>query len=447
MPGARRGWPPHECTDATTLSVVTAATDAPADPWPAPRAAHPVDAVVTLPGSKSLTNRALLLAAIADGPSVIRRALRSRDTTLMAAALTALGSTVDTAGDDWTVTPGAFAGDARVDCGLAGTVMRFVPPVAGLSTGTVSFDGDPHMRKRPIGEILGALRILGVEVDGEALPFAIRGSGSVRGGTVVVDASASSQFISALLLAGARYDEGVDVRHDGKPVPSLPHIDMTVAMLREHGVQVDDADANRWRVAPGAVRAVDHVIEPDLSNAAPFLALAAVSGGSMTVRDWPRSTTQAGDALREILATMGCEVERVEEGLRVTGSGTLLGIDVDLHDVGELTPAVAALCALAEAPSHLRGIGHIRGHETDRIAALATELSALGAEVTEHADGLSIEPAPLHGGVFHTYADHRMAHAAVILGAAVDGVLVENVATTGKTFPDFAGTWSGLIGR
>ncbi|MBB3040792.1 3-phosphoshikimate 1-carboxyvinyltransferase [Nocardioides soli] len=426
---------------------MTAATDAPADPWPAPRAAHPVDAVVTLPGSKSLTNRALLLAAIADGPSVVRRALRSRDTTLMAAALTALGSTVDTAGDDWTVTPGAFAGDARVDCGLAGTVMRFVPPVAGLSTGTVSFDGDPHMRKRPIGEILGALRTLGVEVDGEALPFAIRGSGSVRGGKVVVDASASSQFISALLLAGARYDEGVDVRHDGKPVPSLPHIDMTVAMLREHGVQVDDADANRWRVPPGAVRAVDHVIEPDLSNAAPFLALAAVSGGSVTVRDWPRSTTQAGDALREILATMGCEVERVEEGLRVTGSGTLLGIDVDLHDVGELTPAVAALCALAEAPSHLRGIGHIRGHETDRIAALATELSALGAEVTEHADGLSIEPAPLHGGVFHTYADHRMAHAAVILGAAVDGVLVENVATTGKTFPDFAGTWSGLIGR
>lgn len=415
------------------------------EPWPAPRAAHPIDAVVTLPGSKSLTNRALVLAAIADGPSVVRRALRSRDTTLMAAALTALGSTVDTSGDDWAVTPGAFDRDAHVDCGLAGTVMRFVPPVAGLSSGTVTFDGDEHMRQRPVGEILGALRSLGVDVPGEALPFAVRGSGSVRGGTVVLDASGSSQFVSALLLAGARYDEGVDVRHDGKPVPSLPHIDMTVAMLRQHGVEVDDADANRWRVAPGPVAPFDHLIEPDLSNAAPFLALAAVSGGSVTVRDWPRQTTQAGDALREILATMGCEVSLSDDGLTVTGSGTLLGIDIDLHDVGELTPAVAALCALAEAPSHLRGVAHIRGHETDRLAALARELGGLGAEVTEHPDGLSIAPAPLHGGVFRTYADHRMAHAGVIVGAAVDGVQVENIATTGKTFPDFAGFWSGLI--
>lgn len=415
------------------------------DPWPAPRASHPVDAVVSLPGSKSLTNRALVLAAIADGPSVVRRALRSRDTLLMAAALTALGSAVDASGEDWVVTPGKFTDDAAVDCGLAGTVMRFVPPIAGLSTGTIAFDGDPHMRKRPIGEILGALRGLGVDVPGDALPFTVHGTGSVRGGTVVVDASASSQFISALLLAGARYDEGVDVRHDGKPVPSLPHIDMTVAMLRDHGVDVDDSDANRWRVAPGPVRATDHVIEPDLSNAAPFLALAAVSGGTVTVRDWPRTTTQAGDALREILTTMGCEVGFTDAGLQVTGSGTLLGIDADLHDVGELTPAVAALCALAEGPSHLRGIGHIRGHETDRLAALATELGGLGADVTEHADGLSLRPAPLHGGVFHTYADHRMAHAGVIIGAAVEDVLVENVATTSKTFPDFAGFWSRLI--
>ncbi|WP_341242955.1 3-phosphoshikimate 1-carboxyvinyltransferase [uncultured Nocardioides sp.] len=436
-----------------------AATDprsAPSEHWPAPRARGPVSSTLSLPGSKSLTNRALVLAAIADGPSVVRRALRSRDTTLMARSLSAMGAHVDTDGDDWQVRPGVLSGPAEVDCGLAGTVMRFVPPVAALADGEVAFDGDPHMRNRPVGEVLTALRGLGVDVDDAgrgALPFTVRGHGSVRGGTVVLDASASSQFVSALLLAGARYEHGVDVRHDGKPVPSQPHIDMTTAMLRTHGVEVDDSSPNRWSVAPGPVRAVDHLIEPDLSNAAPFLALAALSGGTVTVRDWPTSTTQAGDALREILALMGCEVAMVEvpdassgRGLRVTGPDRLQGLDYDLHDVGELAPAVTALCALAEGPSHLRGIAHIRHHETDRLAALAAELGALGADVVEHPDGLSLRPAPLHGGVFHTYADHRMAHAAVIVGAGVDGVLVEDVATTGKTFPDFAAFWSGLLG-
>jgi 3-phosphoshikimate 1-carboxyvinyltransferase len=416
--------------------------------WQAPRARGPVDADVSLPGSKSLTNRALLVASLADGPSVVRRALRSRDTLLMATALTSLGSTVDTSGPDWSVTPRRFDRDARVDCGLAGTVMRFVPPAAGLSSGTVAFDGDPHMRSRPIGEVLAALRTLGVEVVDEgrgALPFEIRGSGSVRGGRVVIDASASSQFVSALLLAGARYDEGVDVRHDGKPVPSLPHIDMTVAILRDHGVDVDDSEANRWAVAPGVVKPVDHVIEPDLSNAAPFVALAAATGGRVVVRDWPASTTQAGAALREILQQLGCTVTLDRDGLTVVGPPRLEGIDVDLHDHGELTPAVAALCALAAGPSHLRGVAHIRGHETDRLAALATELGGLGADVVEHPDGLSFRPATMHGGVFHTYADHRMAHAGVIVGAAVDGVLVENVETTSKTFPDFAAFWAGLF--
>jgi 3-phosphoshikimate 1-carboxyvinyltransferase len=416
-----------------------------ADPWPAPRAHGPIEAVVSLPGSKSIANRALLLAAIADQPSVVRRALRSRDSLLMASALTALGSAVDTSGDDWTVTPGAFDRDAAVDVGLAGTVMRFVPPVAALSTGVIAFDGDAYMRQRPVGEVLDALRTLGARVDGDALPFTLRGTGSVPGGVVVMDASGSSQFISALLLAGARYEHGVDVRHDGKPVPSQPHIDMTVAMLREHGVEVDDSEPNRWAVAPGTVKAVDRVIEPDLSNAAPFLALAALSGGTVTVRDWPEQTTQPGEELRDILERMGCGVDRGAAGLTVTGPDALLGIDLDLHDAGELTPAVAALCALASTPSHLRGVQHIRHHETDRIAALARELAALGADVTERPDGLDIAPAPLHGGVWHTYADHRMAHAGVILGAAVDGVLVEDVGTTSKTFTDFAPFWAGLF--
>ena len=418
------------------------------DAWPAPRARTQLRATVALPGSKSLTNRALVLAALADGPSVVRRALRSRDTELMAAALTALGSVVDTSGDDWQVTPGPFDAAATVDCGLAGTVMRFVPPVAALSSATVRFDGDPHARTRPMAEVLTGLRGFGVRVDDDGrgtLPFDVVGRGAVRGGQVTIDASASSQFISALLLAGARYDEGVDVLHDGKPVPSLPHIEMTIACLREHEVEVDDSEPNRWRVHPGPVRAVDTAIEPDLSNAAPFLMLAMVSGGSVTVRDWPVSTTQPGDALPDLLARMGAGVTRDDAGLTVTGGDGIHGIDADLHDVGELTPALAALCALADSPSYLRGIAHIRGHETDRLAALATELKALGSDVTETADGLEIRPAPLHGGRFATYADHRMAHAGVVLAAGVDGVLVEDVATTAKTFPGFADVWAGLF--
>ena len=402
---------------------------------------------ISLPGSKSLTNRALVLAALADGPSVVRRALRSRDTVLMASALTAVGAGIDTTGDDWRVQPGPLTGGGQVDCGLAGTVTRFVPPVAGLADGPVGFDGDPHMRTRPVGEVLTALRALGVAVDGDRLPFTVRGTGHVRGGRVVLDASGSSQFVSALLLAAARFDEGLDLLHDGKPVPSLPHVEMTVAMLRQHGVDVDDSEPDRWRIAPGPIRAVDHTIEPDLSNAAPFLALAATTGGAVTVRDWPAETTQAGDAMRDLLQRMGCDVARGPHGLTVTGGSAIRGIDVDLHDAGELTPVVAALCALAQGPSYLRGIAHIRGHETDRLAALATELRGLGADVTELPDGLELRPATLHGGVFRSYADHRMAHAGAVVGSAVAGVTVDDVAATSKTFPDFPGVWSRLLDR
>jgi 3-phosphoshikimate 1-carboxyvinyltransferase len=420
----------------------------PSDGWAAPTPGHAVDATVTLPGSKSLTNRALVLAALSDGPSTVIGALRSRDTELMAAALVSLGTGIDSDGPDWHVTPGPLRGPAAVDCGLAGTVMRFVPPVAALADGEVRFDGDQHARTRPMGQVLSALRDLGAAVDDEgrgSLPFTVSGTGGAKGGQVVIDASASSQFVSALLLAGARYDEGVDVLHDGKPVPSLPHIDMTVAALRQHGVAVDDAEPDRWRVEPGPIRAVDVEIEPDLSNAAPFLAVGVVTGGRVTVTGWPRSTTQAGDRLREILSLMGADVRLDDSGLQVQGTGALRGVDLDLHDVGELTPAVAALAALAETPSVLRGVAHIRGHETDRLTALATELTRLGGDVTERPDGLEIRPAPLRGDLFRTYADHRMAHSAVILGLAVPGVLVEDVATTSKTFPGFTGAWSALF--
>ncbi|MDA3650061.1 3-phosphoshikimate 1-carboxyvinyltransferase [Saccharopolyspora indica] len=415
--------------------------------WPAPTAAGAVRATVPVPGSKSITNRALVLAALADGPSTLRAPLRSRDTELMARALRALGVAVQDGPDgSWQVTPAALRGPAEVDCGLAGTVMRFVPPMAALASGIIAFDGDPHARKRPLGTVLDALRALGADIDGDALPFQVRGGGKLPGGSVTIDASASSQFVSGLLLSAPRFEQGVVVRHVGEPVPSLPHIEMTVAMLRAAGVEVDDQEADTWRVLPGPIRALDLDVEPDLSNATPFLAAAAATGGTVTVPGWPTRTTQAGDAIRDILARMGAQVELTDAGLTVSGPAELRAVDLDLHDVGELTPTVAALAALADGRSRLRGIAHLRGHETDRLAALQTELTKLGGAVEQTEDGLVVEPRPLTGGSWHSYADHRMATAGAILGLRVPGVLVEDIATTGKTIPDFPGMWSAMLG-
>jgi 3-phosphoshikimate 1-carboxyvinyltransferase len=432
--------------------------------WPAPTAARPVDAAVELPGSKSMTNRALVLAALAAAPTVIRWPLRSRDTLLMAAALRALGteltgtdststdltSTEPTGAGDWTVTPGELRGPATVDCGLAGTVMRFMPPVAALAGGDVTVDGDPRARERPMGPIVAALRSLGVEIDDDgraALPFIVRGRGAVKGGAVEIDASGSSQLVSGLLLAAPRFAEGIEVRHAGPPIPSAPHLAMTVRMLRDLGVAVDDATPDVWRVAPGAPRGGVTAIEPDLSNAAQFLGAALVTGGRVTVRDWPADTTQPGDALRDLLAAMGAQVSHGPGGLTVrgTGGGSFGGLSADLHEVGELTPVLAALAALADGPSRLTGIAHLRGHETDRLAALGTELRGLGGDVRELPDGLEIRPRPLRAGVFHTYDDHRMVMAAAVLGLAVPGIEVENVATVGKTLPKFTTLWEEML--
>ncbi|GAA4503170.1 3-phosphoshikimate 1-carboxyvinyltransferase [Actinoallomurus oryzae] len=411
--------------------------------WSAPVAAGPVDALVTLPGSKSMTNRALILAALSDGESLVRRPLRSRDTLLMAGALRALGASVDDAGADWRIVPGELRGPATVDVGLAGTVMRFVPPVAALATGEIRFDGDPYARKRPMGAILAALRILGADVDGDALPFTVRGTGAVPGGSVTIDASGSSQMVSGLLLAAPRYGKGAEVRHEGPPVPSGAHLTMTVRMLRDAGATVE-TEPDVWRVQPGRLRAGEIDIEPDLSNAAPFLAAALVSGGRVTVRDWPAETTQPGDELRHLLAAMGASVSYEDGDLTVRG-GAVHGIDVDLGDVNELTCVIAALAALADGPSRLRGIAHMRGHETDRLAALTTEINGLGGDVREHPDGLEIRPRPLHGGVFHTYDDHRMVMAGAVLGLGVPGVEVENLATVGKTLPEFGELWAEML--
>jgi 3-phosphoshikimate 1-carboxyvinyltransferase len=416
-------------------------------PWLAPTVDSPIKATVTVPGSKSITNRALLLAALADGPSMLRQPLRSRDSQLMADALRAMGVDIAEQQDGaWLVTPAALRGPADVDCGLAGTVMRFVPPAAAVADGEIRFDGDPRARERPMDTVLDALRTLGAGVTGDRLPFTLHGTGGLAGGQVTIDASASSQFVSGLLLSGPRYDKGLTVHHDGKPVPSLPHIDMTVDMLRSAGVEVDDSGPNTWRVAPGPIRGRDWLIEPDLSNATPFLAAAAVAGGAVTVPDWPTATTQPGDAIRDILTRMGVAVQHDDSGLTVSGDGTLSGVDIDLHEVGELTPTVAALAALADGPSTLRGIAHLRGHETDRLAALAAEINRLGGDAAETDDGLVIRPRPLHGGGWQVYADHRMATAGAVIGLRVHGVEVDDIGSTSKTLPDFPGMWARMVG-
>ncbi|WP_306334970.1 3-phosphoshikimate 1-carboxyvinyltransferase [Streptomyces sp. KL118A] len=438
--------------------------------WPAPHASGAVTATVHVPGSKSVTNRALVLAALAAEPGWLRRPLRSRDTLLMAGALRAMGvgieETVSSSsavagggngtGEAWRVIPSGLHGPATVDVGNAGTVMRFLPPVAALADGPIHFDGDPRSYERPLHGVIDALRVLGARIDDTrgsagALPLTVHGCGALEGGRVEIDASSSSQFVSALLLSGPGFNQGVEVRHVGGALPSMPHIRMTVDMLRSVGAQVDTPEAggepNVWRVAPGALLGRDLTVEPDLSNAQPFLAAALITGGTVTIPDWPAHTTQPGDALREIFTEMGGSCELTEQGLVFTGSGSVHGIDVDLSEVGELTPGIAAVAALADSPSTLRGVAHLRLHETDRLAALTKEINELGGDVTETADGLHIRPRRLHGGIFHTYDDHRMATAGAIIGLAVDGVQIENVATTAKTLPDFPELWTGMLGN
>ena len=418
--------------------------------WPAPfRGRTPVHAQVTIPGSKSVTNRALILASLATTPSVIRKPLISRDSQLMSAGLSALGISISGNDEAWTITPAPLRGPARVDVGNAGTVMRFLPPLAALAHGDISFDGDPRSYERPLGPVIKALEELGIEIDHGgrySLPMVIKARGQIKGGALTIDASASSQFLSALLLVAPSMEDGITVTHRGGALPSMPHIEMTVAMLRDFGADVSvDPVAQTWSVKAGSLHGKDLVIEPDLSNASPFLSIAMVCGGTITISDWPRVTTQPGDQLRDIFTQMGASVELNDNGLTLTGGDAIHGIDIDLHDVGELTPSIAALAALADSPSHLRGIGHLRLHETDRLAALTREINALGGSVIEEDTALHITPAPLHAGVFHTYDDHRLATAGAVIGLVTPGIEVENVATTRKTLPDFPGLWNSLV--
>lgn len=421
--------------------------------WRAPAAGGPVRATPMLPGSKSITNRALVLAALSDTPSQISGALRARDTELAINALRALGCVVEAdSGGTLTVKPGQPVAGASisVDVGNSGTVMRFLPGVAALTEASVGFDGDPRARERPVGGLLGALRSLGVAIDDGgrgALPFTVSGRGAVPGGTVMIDASASSQFVSGILLAAPRFSGGVLVKHSGPPVPSLPHIEMTIRMLNAAGADAAAVGTDAWLVRPGGPRLRHVTVEPDLSNAAPFLAAALVTGGQVTLPGWPADSLQASDQILAVLADMGADCELSAAGLTVRGGGTIRGVEADLREISELSPVLTAIAAVASSPSTLTGLGHVRRHETDRLAALAKEINALGGDVTELPDGLVITPRPLRaqGRPFDSYDDHRMVMAAAVLGLAVPGIEVLNAATVGKTFPDFTALWARCV--
>ncbi len=422
-----------------------------AKPWLAPVATGPIDGAVELPGSKSLNNRELVLSALAAEPTLLTGVLKSRDSDLMIAALRSLGTKIQENTDgSILVTPAPFDRSATIDCGLAGTVMRFVPPVSVLAAAEVRFDGDEGARRRPMHTTIDSLRALGVAVtdDGAAaLPFTVHGTGTVAGGDITIDASASSQFVSGLLLAGARYENGLTLRHQGEHLPSMPHIEMTLDCLEKRGVKVSSPEPAVWRVEPGEISGGTVEIEPDLSNAGPFLAAAMVAGGSVFINGWPESTTQVGDEFDGILQQMGAAIVRENGGLRITGTGKIHGIDIDLSIGGELTPVIAALATLADSPTIIRGVAHLRGHETDRLAALAAEINRIGGIARETADGLEIDPSNnLHGALWQTYEDHRMATAGAIIGLRVAGIQIEDIGTTSKTMPNFASMWNQMLG-
>ncbi|WEK13844.1 MAG: 3-phosphoshikimate 1-carboxyvinyltransferase [Candidatus Microbacterium phytovorans] len=428
---------------------------APVAAWPAPTTEAPVHATVTVPGSKSLTNRKLVLAALADGPSTLAAPLHSDDSARMIEALRTLGVEIEELpptgpyGPDLHITPpAAFRGDVVIDCGQAGTVMRFIAPLAGLAHGDVTITAHESALHRPMGVMIKALRELGVDIDDGgnwALPFTIKGRGHIRGGEVTIDASTSSQFVSGLLLAAPRYDVGLHLLHSGARLPSVPHIDMTVEALARRGVHVEHENPHEWLVPAGAPRGRDAMVEPDLSNAAPFLAAAILTGGAVTIPGWPATSTQPGALLTEILTLMGARASRRGGALTVAAGDRIAGVDLDLTAASELTPTLFALAAFADAPSTLHGIGHIRGHETDRIAALVSNLRAIGGDAEELPDGIRITPAPLHGGLWKAHHDHRIATAGAVIGLRVPGVEVDDIGTTAKTMPEFPQLWHAML--
>ena len=417
--------------------------------WTAPSVQRPIHSTVSIPGSKSATNRAFVLAALGDSVSKISKPLLARDTELMLQALEKLGCQITRDKDLIEISPmKQVHQDLTIDVGLAGTVMRFVPALAALSAGVAHFDGDERARNRPMKTLIDALKNLGISVDDQStgsLPFSIASDGLVQGGEITIDASESSQFVSALLLAAPRFKNGLTIKHVGKNLPSLPHIEMTIDMLKQVGVEVKTLDKNSWKVLPSKIQSKNWVIEPDLSNAGPFLAAAMVTKGEVTIPDWPQHTTQAGNAWIEILTKMGANISLNEKGLTVKIANEIKGIDYDLSDVGELTPVLVSIALFANSTSTLSGIAHLRGHETDRLAALVENIKSIGGDAEETFDGLIIRPTKLKAGMWKAFDDHRMATAGAVIGLVISGIDVDDIKTTSKTLPDFEKMWAHLV--
>ncbi len=416
---------------------------------------HRVDALVPIPGSKSITNRALLLAALAPGQSVLRGALASEDTEVFARALGLLGVPVTVAGDVMTVR-GAGGGPpvpaASIDVRLSGTSARFLCPFVGLGRGRYRVDGTARMRERPMGELVAALRAVGVTIEGGPnLPFTVVGSGHLVGGRVVLTAHQSSQHLSGILMV-APYADGDVVLELRGPTVSRSYVDMTLGLMAAFGVEVGQGEGV-FRIPSGQrYRARTFEVEPDASAACYFWALAALSGGRVRTPGLSRRASVQGDvAFLDVLAAMGCSVgEDGGGGILVQGpaGGALRAVDVDMNDISDQVPTFAALALFADGPSSVRNVAHIRGKESDRIAAVATEVARLGARVEEFADGLRLWPldAGSPGAVVQTYGDHRMAMAFALAGLRCDRVAIADPDCVRKTFPAYFEALERAIG-
>lgn len=446
--------------------------------WHAPAKSGPLAAEVNLPGSKSLTARALILALLSDHPSSLQGVLNCRDSRLMIDGIVAVGAEVSQRNGITTIVPPLKTGfvdmlekerePITIYCGLSGTVMRFLPPaIFALGLGPVIFDGDPAARKRPMKPLLDALVQLGAEVtylrEEGFLPFRI--DGNWQGGTVVVDCERSSQFLSALLLAAPAAPKETEIVVKGH-IPSAPHVAMTLGVIERAGIKYAGPSRNKvlagkcsvdpsWKISPQSFDADSIVIEPDLTNAGPFLAAALICGGEVRVNNWPLESEQAGDYWRQLLPRMGAQaIKRVALGdtgysqLVVNGTGTVQGIEVDMSNYGELVPTVAALATLADSPTRITGIGHLRGHETDRLMALAKEIKRLGGDAKGGQDYLEITPSKqMQPATLESYNDHRLAMFGAIVGLAVPGTGVHDMSTVDKTFPAFPQVWEDMLAQ